>query len=355
MRKYNFLKSFLILLILALIFYSVIGKLAGFQDIKLVFQKISPVFLFLALIAWLLTYNACGLKLKFILETQGYKIKFLELLKFGALGAFAIHFLPVGNFGESALIFYLLGEKGIKSTSSLALFLIRLIFDYLAFFLLFSIALISLPVHPSLNFLTKLLFGIILIALISGIIYLQYTLQRPQKFIKIAKPILKNLKKTLNFLKNNYEEESESYIENLTQELYQEILKVVKIKRALVWLFIACLLYWSLDALVLYFSLVGLGLALGFNAVFFSYAISMLLGIASFLPAGIGALEGSLILLLRSFSLDTTLAAFSVLNYRFISLWLAISVGLVAFYSLLKNNKGFPQVFLKDSAKIENK
>ncbi len=342
MKRRTLFRSILILLVLAVIFYSVIGKVTGFKDIEKVFAQINPLFLCLALLAWFFTFGANALKFKAILEAQEYKIRFLELVQFAMVGVFAIHFLPVGNFGESALSFYLLRKRGVKSTSALALFLIRLIFDYLALFMLFAIALITLTSHPSFTWVIKTLLGCVLTLLVGGTLYLRYLLHHPSKFYQVAKPVLFYLRKSFNFLRNHQDKEQENYYEALAQELYQEIKKIVSQKNKLLLLLTGSLLYWSLDALILYFSLLGLGAVLGLNAVFFSYTIASLLGAVSFLPAGIGALEGSLIFILYKFHPFSTPLTLGVLNYRFISLWLAIPTGMGAFFALQKRQNSFP-------------
>ena len=334
MKKFAPFRNLVILIILSFIAYTFIGKIAGFQDISLVFKNFAPIFLVLAIIAAGLTYLANGLKLKILLEAQGYKFKFRDLIKFGMVGSFAIHFLPVGNFGESALNFYLLKQKGVKTSSSLSLFLTRLIFDYFAFFSLFVIALAFIPVHPSLNLKIKIGFFVVLFALIAGSLYINYLLKRPKKFIKIALPILKYLKKSLHFIQyfeNN--QDSDNYFTRLANDLQTEMNKNMTSKPG-VKLLLASLFYWLADISILYFSLLGLGVVLNPFAVISAYVIAIIAGIISFLPAGIGAIEGTLILILNSFSVNLPTISFSVLAYRFISLWLAMPLGLLAFYRL---------------------
>ncbi|MCD6195150.1 flippase-like domain-containing protein [bacterium] len=343
MKRKNLVRSFLLFFVLAVVFYSLIGKVAGLKNVEKIFTQINPVFLCLALTAWILTFGINALKFKTILEAQNYKVKFLELVYFSMVGVFAIHFFPVGNFGESAFSFYLLRKRGVKSMSALALFLIRLIFDYFAFFLLAAIALATLEIHPSFNWLIKIIFGFILSALIGGTFYLRYLLHHPKKFTNIAKPILFYLRKSFNFIRNHSDKAESKYYEKLSQELYSEIKKIVSPKKKLLLLFVSSFLYWCLDALILYFSLLGLGATLGLNAVIVSYAVASLLGSISFLPAGIGALEGSLIFMLYKFLPLSTLLTLAVLNYRFISLWLAIPVGMGAFWALKKKQTTFVQ------------
>jgi hypothetical protein len=309
--------------------------------------------LILALITFLITYLANALKLKVLLEAQGYDFKFRDLMKYGMVGAFAIHFLPVGNFGESALNFYLLRQKGVKTSSAISLFLTRLIFDYLAFFTLFTISLAFLPVHPSLNLKLKIGFFVVLFVLVAGSLYINYLLKRPKKFNQRTIPILKYLKKSMHFIQHfKASTDPHQYFEKMASELRLEMIKNTQLGPA-VRLLISSLLYWLSDISILYFALLGFGLVLNPFSVIFAYAIAIIAGIISFLPAGIGVLEATLILILGSFSTNIPAISLAVLGYRFISLWLSMPLGLIAFYRL--NDAKLLFLNNKNSAKIEVK
>jgi uncharacterized protein (TIRG00374 family) len=334
MKKLNPLRNLIILVLLGFVAYSFIGKVAGFKNILLDFHSIAPVFLVLALIAASLTYIANAYKFKFLLESQGYNFKFRDLLKLGMVGSFAIHFLPVGNFGESALNFYLLRQKGVKTGSALSLFLTRLISDYLAFFSLFTISLAFLPVHPSLNLKIKIGFFIMLFALIAVILYLNYILKRPKVFNKHVIPLLKYLKKSVHFIQHfEKNKEPQYYYEDMSNELREEMIKNMNFNLGIK-LISGSAIYWLADIATLYFCLLGLGLTLNPFAVVFAYIIAVIAGVISFLPAGIGAVEATLIFVLNSFTVNLPAIGLAVLSYRFISLWLAMPLGFIAFYRL---------------------
>ena len=354
MKKFHPFRNLLILVILGFIVYSLIGKLTGFKNIEAVFQNFTPIFLILALIAFASTYLANALKLKVLLEAQGYDFKFRDLIKYGMVGAFAIHFLPVGNFGESALNFYLLRQKGVKTGSALSLFITRLIFDYFAFFSLFTISLAFLTVHPSLDLRVRIGFAVVLSALILGSLYLIYLLKRPNKFNRWAIPILKYLKKSMHFIQHfEKNTDPDHYFKKMADELRIEMIKNMQFKPGLK-LFLSSLLYWISDMLILYFALLGFGLTMNPFAVIFAYVVAIIAGIITFLPAGIGVIEATLILILGSFSNNNIPAiSLAVFGYRFISLWLSMPLGLIAF-SRLSDAK---LLFLsgKTSGKIESK
>jgi len=341
MKKSKPLRNIVILLLITIVAYTFIGKITGFSDVGLVFKHMNKGFLALALLATALTYTVTGLKWGNLLNAQGYKFKFRDLVKFGMVGSFAIHFLPIGNFGESALNFYLLKQHKVKTSSALTLFVIRLIFDYFAFFSLFTISLAFIPTHPSLSLKIQIAFLIMLAALIFGFLYLNYILRKPKKFIKQLIPVLRYLKKTFHFIQNfETSNDPKYYYAQLAEEIRLNALKNLKFSFAIK-LYFYCLLFWFTDILVLYFALIGFGVKLNIFAIIFAYVIGITAGIISFLPAGIGVVEGSLIFVLNAFSTNLPAIGLGVLTYRLISLWLAIPLGLVAFYRLKGTKKLF--------------
>lgn len=339
MKQKNLFRSLAILILLSLVFYTLLGKITDFRELPQIF-KANPIFLVLAGLAWLFSYGASALKFKFVLGRR-YRLKFNELIPFAMVGTFAVHFLPVGNFGESALNFYLLRRKGVPAPALLSFFLLRLIFDYFAFFFLFAIALASLPTHPSLNLVLKIILSLILITLLGGSLYLYYLLQNPKLFFRRSLPILRLLKKSLQLVRNQNESLKERYYAELAEKMRQEMLEILK-PQTIILALVASLLYWCLDMLILFFALWGLGARLSLNAVLFSYLVGTLAGSISFLPAGIGALEGSILFLLSRFGTPTSLAFLGIVAYRFFSLWLAIPAGFWAFYWILRQQGSFP-------------
>ena len=335
MKKNNILRSLFVVLFLTIVFYSIITKLINFRNPTFLL-RIKPLYLGLAFISWALLYLALGLKFKILLKGLKYKFNLKDTLRFGAIGNFSIHLLPVGNFGESVLNFYLLRKEGVKTASLLTLFLIRLIFDYLAFFVLLLLSLATLKTEASLSPLIISAFFFLLFILITGIFFLGYCLNRPLLFKKISIRILKSLKKTFNLIKNKSQKDPKAYFENLSSELFVNLKVFLKNKKIIFLLFINSLFFWILDCGILFLCLHGLNLPLNFRSVFFSYGIATIGGIISLMPAGIGVIEGLLILTLSSFSSNLPSIALGVFGYRFISLWLSLPLGFFVFWSFKK-------------------
>lgn len=90
------------------------------------------------------------------------------------------------------------------------------------------------------------------------------------------------------------------------------------------------LLAWTAQGVTLYLIVDALGYDLPIGAVIPIYCLSVLAGTASFIPGGLGATEGAIVLLLSAAGLTPTDAFIASLLGRGLTLWLAIGFGLVA-------------------------
>ncbi len=87
---------------------------------------------------------------------------------------------------------------------------------------------------------------------------------------------------------------------------------------------------WSMQGIAFTVLLSQMGVTLPFALGFGIYATSLLAGAVSFLPGGVGTTEAAMIVLLTLMGADTpTAVAISVIS-RLITLWFAVSLGLLA-------------------------
>jgi len=89
------------------------------------------------------------------------------------------------------------------------------------------------------------------------------------------------------------------------------------------------ILAWAIEALLVFFILKSFGIELSVITSQFIYIISSLVGSVSFLPAGIGAVEGSLLGLLLSEDISYDDALAPILVIRLIGLWMTILFGVI--------------------------
>jgi uncharacterized protein (TIRG00374 family) len=87
---------------------------------------------------------------------------------------------------------------------------------------------------------------------------------------------------------------------------------------------------WSCEGLGFYLIAQNLGIEMTFEAAIFIYTTSSLLGAVSFLPGGLGVMEGSMELFLAEFLIiSTALAGALIILTRIATLWFGIGLGLV--------------------------
>ena len=91
------------------------------------------------------------------------------------------------------------------------------------------------------------------------------------------------------------------------------------------------ILFWLIEAISIYFILLAFGVeVIEFLTVIPTYTTSIMLGILSFLPMGIGVVEGTLTSFFTMHGIDISLALTIVVVIRIFTRWFGVSVGFVA-------------------------
>ena len=120
---------------------------------------------------------------------------------------------------------------------------------------------------------------------------------------------------------------------DFTNSFYQNArTKRVAIAKCGVWTFLA----WVCDALVFYLVLLSLGTDLSPILLMGIFALSVIIGIASFLPGGLGSTEVVMVLILGMFGVANTVAVSGILVARFLTFWYVAMLGGASFLYLAK-------------------
>ncbi len=95
---------------------------------------------------------------------------------------------------------------------------------------------------------------------------------------------------------------------------------------------------WMTDAIMIYF--IFMGFNLNFDIIFstFSMYSSLLLGVLTMIPAGIGVTEVSFVEILRGEGVDTATSTSLVILFRLVTIWFLTVLGFCATRYFLKNN-----------------
>jgi len=330
------LKALILLVIFVVGFCFLIPKLVDIQEALKLILKVNKFYLVLAVTAEFLSYVGAAWLLGIILSRLGYKIGFWDRFKIGSIAAFAIHFFPVGTLGEGAVDYYFLRKKKVEPGSIFLMLILRVIITYSAFLLVFLIGLILVPTAPHLPFSPKLISLVIFVLISGGILYLIYLYRRKSLFRQRWSSFLKIVDFFLSKVRKR--EISRERSDEIFTDIYQGIGLFGKKKRSSVFALIAALIYWLGDITCFFFVFLSFGYQIHWGVLIFGYSIASLLGMLSFIPGGLGVVEGSMTLLYSALGVPATLALMSVLVFRFFSFWIWIPVGLYSFLSLRKNS-----------------
>ena len=91
------------------------------------------------------------------------------------------------------------------------------------------------------------------------------------------------------------------------------------------------ILFWLIEAITIYLILLAFGVdAIGFLTIISTYTTSIMLGILSFLPLGLGVVEGTLTSFFTIHGIDVSLALTIVIVIRIFTRWYGVSFGFIA-------------------------
>ena len=91
------------------------------------------------------------------------------------------------------------------------------------------------------------------------------------------------------------------------------------------------ILFWMIEAISIYFILLAFGVeTIEFLTIVSTYTTSIMLGILSFLPLGIGVVEGSLASFFTMHGIDISLSLTIVVVIRLFTRWYGVSFGFIA-------------------------
>lgn len=325
-------KNIVILLFFAIGIYLLAPKLVGVEQAILLLDKINKNFLLLALLAEISSYIGAATVLGIIFSRMGYKLDFMTRFKLGSVAAFTMHFLPIGAAGGAAFEYSFLRKQAVDSGSIIVMWILRWIFSYTGFLILFLVSLILLPISPKLPFSPKFISIIFIILIAVFALYVIYLYKNKKKFWVVWTKIFNGLNSIIKKFKKNQIALAKQ--EEIFEDIYTGIKLFSKKKRSSVFVILAGMLYWFGDMMCLYFVFWAFGFAINPGVLIFGYCVATLLGILSFVPGGIGVTEGVLALIFAGMGVPSALALTAVLVFRLFSFWMWIPVGFLSYLSL---------------------
>ncbi len=304
-----------ILLKIILVLISFIGLYSAFlivSDINIIFDK-------------LLNFNVGLLPIIFSLIVFGWVIHFVRwhlLLKNSDihipvkssfsiyLAQFSLSFIP-GEAGDLIKVEILKNKFNIPRTKSSPIIISEWIYTGVGLVLLSFIGIFFFEF----SIYVSTIFG-------SFIIILFVTINSKKMFTKIL-TILEKIKFISNFTKS---------LENSF-----DIIKKSTNGKIAIYCSLLSISFWLIESIVVFFIMLGYGItSIPILDIIPMYSTSILLGFVSFLPLGIGVVEGTFSGLVSSYGIDLTTSFTVIIIIRLFTRWIQILVGFI----FLKQNGG---------------
>lgn len=328
MQKIGF-KKFIFPILLLVIVVVVSLKFSEFKIMLKLFREAKWWWVILALGAIFLNYVSMSLTYRYLLNILDYPFRLARLIKSTVVILFLNQAVPSLSFAGNIFFLNLLRKHKIQEGYGMMVITLEFICYYIDFILIIFFALSYLAFRGSVTHLE-----IVALLIFSGILVFVIAMLR---FWLLSK---KNAKRRLRWLleKFNYfgneDWQKEDLAEHFVEE-FRESAQIVKKKKLQILVPLTFQLgKFLFDALAIYFIFLAFNFHLNPVAVLSGYIISRLFGVVSFLPGGIGAVEGGLVLTYTSLGAPLEVAFAVSMIFRFFSFWLPLPIGVFIYRHL---------------------
>lgn len=120
---------------------------------------------------------------------------------------------------------------------------------------------------------------------------------------------------------------------------FHDVIRDLLVGRSLFWAFPLSLFAWLCQGVSLWLIMQALAVDLSLWVVIGVYCLSILVGAASFIPGGLGTTEASIVILLGLLGVDNSIAVAGAILCRVVTLWLAVSIGVVSMARLARSQR----------------
>lgn len=258
-----------------------------------------PIIVILAPISWFIIY----LRWHLLLRNSNISIPFNDNFKI-FLSGYAMSATP-GKIGEIIKSQLLHSKYNIPKKQSLPIIISE------QFYNLIGILFISML---GLYYFDFSLYVLLSVGTVTGLIYV---LLNSQKFLQKAINIFSKIK----FLQKYTEGMTDSHL-TLKKSINGKIFFISSL---------LSIIFWLIESLIVYLVLHSFGIfSLEFLELSATYTTSIIIGVASFLPMGIGVVEGSLAGFFSFHGIELSLALTLVIFIRIFTRWYGVAIGLIS-------------------------
>lgn len=211
---------------------------------------------------------------------------------------------------------YLLKREGLSFSKSLPSTFIERIFDFIILITLSIIGLLFVSV-PAIEAIITIVLVAYIVLIILGI-YISLSEKRILFFFD-------KLYKTFKWFPKSHSIKNK--ITRMALDYNKSFIKYNK-PCMIIGVLLLSLIVWILESMIVWFSFYAIGLPVNIFIVMFILLVSVLIGVASSLPGGLGSQEAVMVLLFTFiYTLPLPLATAAILISRFLGIWMNIIVG----------------------------
>lgn len=304
----HFNKGYLVAVVAAVIYIAFI-LFSDWQTLIKSFEKIKPEFLVLLVVVEFAVLVLRTMRNRIFLKSLDIHISYRRniLIYFAGL---AMTITP-GNAGEMVRAQFLKREVGKPIASTIPIYFGERLNDLIVVTIITSIFLVFVDFAA----------GKIVMMVSVGIIVVLFALLKSVRLFKFFRKKTGSIKFLQKF--------SDGF--DQIHDSLQNILGKNIIKKTLP----ASVPIWMMHGFTAYVALLAFGVDIGFMETYVIYLSSLIIGVLSFIPAGIGVTETSLVGLFGAHGVNFSLAVAITLILRFMTIWFAAIVGIFASKILL--------------------
>lgn len=312
----NIYNKFILILVSTIVLYTIF---LIFADLKLVYADITtmnlnylPIIILLPPCSWLILF----IRWNILLKNSGTCIPLKDSLKINLAG-YALSITP-GKVGELFKAHFIKTKFGVPQKNTMPIVAVEQFYTLLG---LTCVGLIGI---------SQFQFGLYVMGITASVLVLAFLiLSSKLAFHKFSKILSK-----IPFLSK--------YTESLLDSHF--IIKKSLGKRIFIYCTSLSILFWIIEGVVVYFVLLSFDIdSLELFHVVSIYGTSIILGVISFIPLGMGVVEGSFTGFLVLEKINVSLALTIVITIRLFTRWYGVAVGLISLkliggFSLKNNN-----------------
>jgi len=324
------MRKFIIALVLFLAVAFVILRFSEFQNIMNTLHHSNYRFLIAAVVIEGIWFYNSATDYAVLYRLMGLKQKTSHLILVATAANFVNVIAPTAGIGGMAVFMDDAKRQDHPSGRVTVVGVLYILFDYLAFFCVLALGFIVLIRRNNLD-AGELTAAAILLAIAVGLAFLLYLgYKSAEQLGKALAWIVRLVNRVLHpFIHRNYMQEESAYY--FASEAAAGIEMLRGKQKEFYWPFLFALNNFALLICVLAFTFLALGTPFTVGTLVGGFAISYLFLIVSPTPSGVGIVEGVMTLALASLRVQLEAAALITLTYRFVTFWLPLAVGAIAF------------------------